>query len=53
MHSLEKKSIFSYFKKFFALKLKVPKISFGTATLKHYRTVNSHPKATAKSSYKD
>jgi hypothetical protein len=24
-------------KKFLALKLKVPKISFGTATLKHYK----------------
>jgi hypothetical protein len=36
------------FENFLALKLKVPKIPFGTATLKAYnvRTVNTHPKLT-------
>jgi hypothetical protein len=32
-----------------ALKLKVPKIPFGTATIKPNRAVNTHPKLTFKS----
>jgi len=31
--------------------LKVPKTPFGTATLKPYRTVNTHPKLTFNSSF--
>jgi hypothetical protein len=38
-----------YFEKLFALKLKVLKLAFGTRTLKHYRTVTTHPKVTIKS----
>jgi hypothetical protein len=38
-------------KTFLALKLKVPKNSFGTATLKPYRTVNTRPKLTFNSSF--
>jgi hypothetical protein len=34
------------FEKFFASKLKFPKIPFGSATLKPYRKVNTDPKAT-------
>ena len=37
--------------KFLAFKLKVPKTSFGTATLKPYRTVITHPKLTFNSSF--
>ena len=39
------------FEKYLALKLKVLKIPFGTATLKPYRTVNTHPKLTFNSSF--
>ena len=40
-----------YFEKFFTLKLKLLKNAFGTLTLKPYRTVNTHPKATINSSF--
>jgi hypothetical protein len=45
------KEIYEEIWKFFALKLKVPKNSFGTATLKPYRAVNTHPKETINSSF--
>ncbi len=40
-----------YFEKFFSLKLKLLKNSFGTRTLKPYITVNTHPKATINMSF--
>jgi hypothetical protein len=39
-----------HLKKYIFLKLE-PKISFGNATLKSYRKVNTHPKATINSSF--
>jgi hypothetical protein len=36
-----------YFEKFLDLKVKVPKSLFGTATLKPYKTVNTHTKVSA------
>jgi len=40
-----------YIEKFFTLKSKLLKNAFGTRTLKPYRTVNTHPKATINSSF--
>ena len=39
------------FEKCLALKLKLPKNSFETATLKHCRTANTHQKVTINSSF--
>jgi hypothetical protein len=41
----------SFSGKFFALKLKIPKIPFGIAPLKHYRTVNTNSKGFFNSSF--
>ena len=40
------------FEFFFYLKIKFLKNAFGTATLKHYRTVNTHPKWTVNISFR-
>jgi len=40
-----------YFEKFLTFKVEVPKSSFGTATLKPYKTVNNYPKVIINSSF--